>query len=70
MAKQQGFSLDVSDPEQVSQVLRNAVEIYYASASELESSWQEAKAGKPWSDIAKILEQASDAIDKKSKGWF
>ncbi len=59
------LDLDVDAPDNVSQVLRDAAEAYYESASELESAWQDKGAGRPWTVIAKILERAADQIDKK-----
>ncbi len=59
------LDLDVDAPDKVSQILRNAADAYYESAGELESAWQDPGAGKPWEQIAKILESAARAIDKK-----
>jgi hypothetical protein len=59
------MNLDVDAPDEVSDVLRTAADKYYESAGELESSWQDKGAGRPWEIIAKILEHAADQIDKK-----
>jgi len=59
------LDLDVDAPDEVSQVLRDAAEAYHESAVDLESSWQDKGAGRPWTAIARILERAADQIDKK-----
>jgi hypothetical protein len=59
------LDLNVDSPDKVSRVLRNAAQEYYESASELEGAWQDPEAGKPWEQIARILESAARAIDKK-----
>ena len=56
--------LDVDAPEKVSKVLRDAAQMYYESASELQSAWQDKSAGKIWNHLAIILEQAADKVDK------
>jgi len=70
MAKIKGLSLDVDAPEDVATVLREAAEIYYTSAGELEGDWQDPEAGRPWTEAAKILESAVAALEKKAKGWY
>jgi hypothetical protein len=62
--KTQILNLDVDSPDKVSAVLRAAANEYYQSASELESAWQDKRAGAPWAKIARILEHAADQIDK------
>jgi hypothetical protein len=57
------LSLDVDAPDEVPHVLRKAAEIFYESASELESAWQDKGAGKPWSKIARKLERTADEIE-------
>ena len=58
------YDLDVDTPDKVSGILRDVAQSYYESASELESSWQDKNAGKPWEKIAKELERCADRIDK------
>lgn len=60
--------LDVTFPEQVTPRLRNAADMFNASASELSSSWQERAAGRPWEIIADELNKAADRIDMRLKG--
>ena len=59
------MDLDVNAPDEVADRLLNAAEAFYESASELESSWQDRNAGKPWVTIAKILESAAMKIKAK-----
>jgi hypothetical protein len=59
------LDLDVDSPDKVSRILRNAAERFYEDAGELEASWQDPGAGRPWTLIAKILDRAADSIDKK-----
>jgi len=58
------LDLDVDAPDKVSDILRDAAEDYYESASELGSAWTDRSAGRVWTRIAKILEAAADKIDK------
>jgi len=58
------LDLDVSNADEVSDVLRKAADTYYESAMELSSAWQSKSAGAPWIKIARILESAADKIDK------
>jgi len=58
------LDLDCDTPEKVAPILRAAAQAYYESNGELESAWQDKQAGKIWSKIARILEQAADKIDK------
>jgi hypothetical protein len=58
------MDLDVDAPDKVAQILRNASDAYYEGAAELESAWQDSKAGAPWIRIARILDSAADKIDK------
>ena len=58
------FDLDVDSPDEVANVLRDAADAYHESASELDASWQDKSAGRPWTIIARILEKAADQIDK------
>ena len=59
--------LDVDRPDIVSDILRNVAQMYYDTEGELESSWQDASAGRIWSKIAKELEKAADRIDSQLK---
>jgi hypothetical protein len=59
-----GLDLDVDDPGKVAGVLRRAADRFHESASELESAWQNPKAGRVWSHIARILESAASKADK------
>jgi acyl-CoA reductase-like NAD-dependent aldehyde dehydrogenase len=63
-AVEKSLSLDVSHPDQVSRILRAAADAYYKSGAELTSAWQDDKAGKPWYQIAGILERAADQCEK------
>lgn len=58
------LDLDVDDPEEVADILREAAQGYYEAESELSSAWGDRSAGKAWTKIAKILEAAADKIDK------
>lgn len=58
------IDLDVATPEEVPKVLREAVEKFYDSVGELESAWQDKKAGKVWGKIAAILDTTADKIEK------
>jgi len=56
------LNLDVDSPEKVAVVLLDACDAFRASASDLESAWQDAFAGQPWELIARELERASARI--------
>lgn len=58
------LDLDVDAPDKVADVLRVAAEAYTDSAVELEGAWQDRGAGEPWLDIAEILTEAADKIDR------
>ena len=58
------MNLDVDSPEKVLVVLRNAVDVYYDAAGDLESAWGDPGAGKPWEAIAKILDRAITSMEK------
>jgi len=45
-------------------VLRAVAEAYYESSIELEATWQDPSAGRPWAKIARILERAADQIER------
>jgi hypothetical protein len=64
MPYQSDHNLDVGTPEEVAQVLRATAELYYDSANELSSSWQDKNAGRCWKEFAKILEAAALKCDK------
>jgi len=51
-------------PQEVPDMLLQAAEHYYESASELSSAWGDPHAGKPWADIAKELERCAARIIK------
>jgi hypothetical protein len=70
MANKDPLSLDVGAAEDVARVLREAAEVYYVSAEELEADWQDPQAGRPWKDTAKILERTAKYIDQKAKSWY
>lgn len=53
----------VRSPEEVVPILYKAAELYYESASELETAWQDKESGRPWRQIAKILESAAHKIE-------
>lgn len=59
------INLDVSHPDQVARVLREAAQTYYDDGAELTAGWQDAGAGEPWYIIAAILEDAADRIERK-----
>jgi len=59
-----GFDLDVDAPQKVPAILRRAAQRYAEDASELDSSWQDRSAGKPWRAIARVLERAADTIER------
>ena len=61
----QDLSLDVAAPEDVATILRQAADAYYASASALDSAWQDPGAGEPWTIIARILERTASKIEQK-----
>jgi hypothetical protein len=56
--------LDVSAPDQVPNVLRQAAQAYRESSGELASAWQDTGAGAVWNDLARVLERAADSADK------
>lgn len=58
------LDLDVDDPRKVEKVLSRAAQAYYDSAGELESAWQDPDAGRPWAELAKILDRAVASIEK------
>lgn len=58
------LNLNVNSPDKVADVLRDAAQQYYETASELESSWQDKNAGAPWVKIARILDRAAHSIEK------
>ena len=58
------MDLAVDSPEAVADVLREAAEQYRESAAELESAWQEKAAGRPWTQIAGLLDGCADRIEK------
>jgi hypothetical protein len=57
------LDLNVSAPDEVSKILRNAADAFYESESELASAWGDSNAGKVWGKIAAILEKAAAQID-------
>ena len=57
------LDLDVDAPEKVANVLRRAADKYWESESELQSMWQDPRAGRIWREFAKILERAADQCD-------
>lgn len=54
-------------PVSVARILRHAAQLYYESASELDSAWQDSNAGKPWTRIARELEGLADKIERREK---
>lgn len=55
-------STDLDDayaPEKVANILRNAADKFRESESELQSAWQDPKAGRVWREMAKALERAA-----------
>lgn len=58
------FDLDVDTPEKVPEILRQAAEAYDSSQGELQTAWQDKKAGHVWSKIAIVLENAADKIER------
>lgn len=62
------MNLDVDSPEKVVRVLEDAAQQFYDSAAELDETWQDESAGRPWDDVAKALEAAAARIEKKP--WF
>lgn len=60
-----GLNLDVPAPADVADVLHRAADAYNESALELSAAWQEFDAGRPWQEIAKMLDIAADKIEQK-----
>ena len=58
------FSLDVDAPHKIIAPIRAAAHRFYEDAGELEASWQDRHAGRPWTMIAKHLDRAADAIQR------
>jgi len=58
------LDLDVDSPDKVAPVLRRAAEAFYEAHGELSAAWQDEHAGREWSKIAGILEQAADKIER------
>ena len=56
---QDRYNLDVATPEDVPVVLETVANYYRESAGELQNAWQDANAGKIWSDFATILDRAA-----------
>ncbi len=59
------LDLDVDTPEKALEVLGRAVDAFYESAVDLEASWQDKSAGRPWRIIAKEIEAAIARIERK-----
>ncbi len=59
------LDLDVAEPCNVPDVLRAAAERFHESRSELRAAWQDKAAGAEWGRIARILERAAAAIERK-----
>jgi len=61
--------LNVDDAHKVPVVIREAVEQYYESMSELSAAWQDSNAGKVWGKIAAELERTADKLEKIVKKY-
>lgn len=61
------LDLDVSTPEEVAVILRRAADRFRDSTDELGSAWQDRRAGRVWSEFAKVLDRAAAACDKAVK---
>lgn len=57
------LNLDVPAPDHVPRVLRAAAQAYRESADELATAHQDPRAGKPWLEIARVLDRAAEKID-------
>lgn len=64
------FNLDVSSPDQLSDVLRRAADAYLESAADLQADWQDGNAGRVWIELARVLNRAADAADKAVSKHF
>lgn len=58
------LDLDVDTPEAAVKIIRDAIDAYYESSSELKGAWQDKGAGRPWKIIAQGLEKALSHIEK------
>lgn len=67
MASEKQFSLDISSPAEIVDVLLRSAQTYYEGAGEVESAWQDPNPGKIWIDLAMILERAADQATKALK---
>ena len=56
--------LSVAVPEEVEKVLQTVADMFYESATELSSAWQDNNAGKVWADYARIMERAAASCAK------
>lgn len=65
MKPEEALSLDVDSPDKVPAALRAAAQAYYESAGELESAWQDKAAGRPWDQIAGLLEAMAEQIERE-----
>jgi len=58
---------NAESPKRVCDLLRKAAQLYYDSAGELESAWQDESAGKPWIRIGRDFEALAERIEKREK---
>lgn len=56
---------ECDSPTAVVKALRVTARLYFESAQELESAWQERGVGDIWEFIAKEFERLADKIEKK-----
>ena len=64
---QKELNLDVAIPDEALDVLSAAADEYRVSASDLETSWQDPGAARPWDIIADELDKAVARIEKRLK---
>ena len=58
------FDINVSSPDELATVLRQAAQDYRESQIELAAAWGDLEAGRVWDKFADILEMAADKCDR------
>ena len=64
------IDINVSAPNQLSDVLRHAAQAFRESQVDLQACWSDESAGRVWTELAKILDRAADSADRAVKKHF
>jgi len=64
------LDINVSSPDQLAKVLRDAAQAYAESSFDLASTWQDENAGRIWRELAKILDTAANRADTAVDKFF